>query len=380
MKVGVYTQYHNFEDWPRYKEKSSAPQQKPDHEIYDEELALADLVETLGFDSYWCVDHYASPYAMTGGVLQHLAHIAGRTKRIDVGTMVLVLPWYEPMQLVHNLSALDNVLQGRKLNLCVGRGAAIREFSPFRVSMGDARIRYKETLEIIRLAMTQEWFEFDGEHFKVPLTTVRPRFRNPEWILANMKAAWASAESLPLAANAGLGMLITNQRSWREYGREVVTFNEIRAEHGWAPTHPTVTMRVACFEDEHEAWKVMEPYNLHTQHAATWHYQLDDAERFASTPGYEQYAKAAKIVLTDEQITAGTGKPQPWGTPDQVFDRIMQIQEVTTANEIVATFKFGAMPADVAERSMRLFASEVLPRLHAAGVDVAPATATASAT
>src|SRR2546422_3735562 len=133
VKVGVYFHYQNFNDWSRFLDKSDAPPRRTDQEIIDEELALADLVEPLGFDSYWAVDHYVTPYAMTGGVLQHLAHIAGRTTRIDVGTMVVVLPWYDPMQVAHQISALDNALQGRKLTLGIGRGAAVREFDAFRI-------------------------------------------------------------------------------------------------------------------------------------------------------------------------------------------------------------------------------------------------------
>src|SRR5439155_19394696 len=105
VKVGVYTQYHNFSDWPRFLEMSDAPPRRTDQEIIDEELALADLVEPLGFDSYWAVDHYVTPYAMTGGVLQHLAHIAGRTKRIDGGMMGVGLPWDDPMPVAHQISS-----------------------------------------------------------------------------------------------------------------------------------------------------------------------------------------------------------------------------------------------------------------------------------
>jgi len=365
MKVGVYLHYQNTDDWSRFLDKSDAPMKRSDQEIIDEELALADLVEPLGFDSYWAVDHYGSPYAMTGGVMQHLAHIAGRTKRIDVGTMVLVLPWYDPIQAAHQISVLDNVLQGRKLPLCAGRGAAVREFDSFRIAMSDARVRYKETLDIIRLALTQEWFEYDGEYYKIPRTTVRPAFRNPEWILENMKAAWSSAESLPLAANAGLGLLLTNQRSWQEYRQEVIDFNRIRGEHGWDPVQPTVTVRASCFDDEAEAWDVMEKYNLQAQHSSNLHYQLDDVDRFLRTPGYEQYAKMAAKKPTDAQITEATARPQAWGTADQVFQRMMAIRERTKAAEFVVLFRYGAMPVEVAERSMRLFAKEVLPRLHA---------------
>src|SRR5262249_3924304 len=141
-------------------------------------------------------------------------------------------------------------------------------------------------------------------------------------------------ESLPLAANAGLGMLLTNQRSWQEYRQDVLDFNAVRAERGWDPLQPTVTVRVSCFEDEAEAWDVMARHNLEAQRSSGLHYQFDEADRFAKTKGYEQYAKYAK-PLTDEQLTEGTARPQAWGTPDQVFDRMMGIQARTSAGEFV---------------------------------------------
>lgn len=373
MKVGVHFPFQNYNDWPRYLAKGDGPQQQTDQEILDEELALADLVEPLGFDSYWAIDHYVTPYGMTGGVLQHLTYMAGRTSRIDLGTMVTVLPWYEPLQVAHAISVLDNVLKGRKLTLGVGRGAAVREFDGFRIPMSDSRIRYNETLDIVRLALRQEWFEYGGDYFKIPKTTVRPRFRNPQSILEGIKSAWASPESLPLAAKAGLGMLLTNQKSWEDYRQDVLEFNKLRVEDGYEPVQPTVVVRCACFEDEAEAWDVMSKYTVEGQHGSLKHYQFDDAERFANTKGYESYAKAAANPLTDEQVIEAAARPQPWGTPDQVFERLMHIQAMTSAEEFIMTFKYGSMSAEVAERNMRLFADKVLPRLQGLNVKLGSA-------
>jgi alkanesulfonate monooxygenase SsuD/methylene tetrahydromethanopterin reductase-like flavin-dependent oxidoreductase (luciferase family) len=364
MRIGAFFQFQNYGDWERYQAQASELPGVSDAEVYDDELRLASLVEPLGFDSYWAIDHYITPYGMTGGVLQHLSNIAGRTSRIDVGTMVLVLPWYDPMMVVHQISVLDNLLQGRKLTLGVGRGAAIREFDAFRVPMADARGRYDETLEIVLLALQQEWFSFEGNHFQIPRTTVRPHFRNPERLLADMKSGWASPTSLPLAANAGLGMLLTNQKSWDEYGKEVAEFNSIRREHGWQPEQPTVTVRAACFEDSSEAWNVISKYTLEGERSSKFHYQFDDIERFKNTKGYEAYAKMGLAEASEEQIIDAAVRPQAWGTPDDVYNRLVHIQERTGASEFVLNFKYGSMPAEVAERSMRLFASEVLPRLQ----------------
>jgi alkanesulfonate monooxygenase SsuD/methylene tetrahydromethanopterin reductase-like flavin-dependent oxidoreductase (luciferase family) len=373
MRAGAFFQYGNYNDWDRYKAKSDAPQQVTDQQILDEDLALAELVEPLGFDSYWAIDHYITPYGMTGGVLQHLTYMAGRTSRIDLGTMVTVLPWYEPVQLAHAVSVLDNVLKGRGLSLGVGRGAAVREFDGFRIPMGDARIRYNETLDILRLALEQEWFEYDGEYFKIPKTTVRPKFRNPGRILERMKAGWASPDSLLLAANAGLGMLFTNQRDWDRYRQEVLEFNKARAANGWGPLQPTVVVRCACFEDEAEAWDVMSTHTLEGESMSLNHYQFDEAERFANTKGYEQYATMAIKPWSADEIIEATRRTQAFGTPDQVFDFIKHIQAMTTADEVVLNFKFGDMPAAVAERSIRLFAEKVLPRLQALDVTLGSA-------
>lgn len=364
MKVGVFFNWQNTLDWDRFNARSSVPPKVPDQQIYEEELYLADLVEPLGFDSYWAIDHYVTPYGMTGGVLQHLSHIAGRTKRIDVGSMVLVLPWYHPMHAVHAISALDNQLQGRQLTLGIGRGAAVREFDAFGIPMGDARTRYNETLDVIKLALEQEFFSYEGKHFTIPPTSVRPRFRNPERIRANIKSGWASPQSLPLAANADVGMLLTNQKSWAEYRKDVSEFNRIRRDNGWAPLQPTVVVRTTCLEDSDEAWQVMSTYALEGQYASTNHYQFDDAERFRNTKGYEQYAAAAEFKITDEQMIELAARPQAWGTPDQVYEQLLHIQEMTGASEFVLTFRFGTMSVETAERSMRLFAQEVLPRLH----------------
>lgn len=365
MKVGCYFNFQNYLDWDRYLAKQPGPPAITDAQIYDEDLALADLVEPLGFDSYWAIDHYTSPYAMTGGALNHLTYIAGRTSRLDLGTMVTVLPWHEPIHVAHQIALLDNVLRDRQLTLGFGRGAAIREFDAFGVPMGESRTRYNEILDILKLALTQEWFSYEGEVFRFPETTVRPMFRNPERLLERFRVAWTSPESLPAAAHGGLGMLLTGQKSFDDYAIDVRNFNAIRADHGWTPSQPTVVVRVACFDTEEEAWEVMAKHSLEGQRSSRIHYEFADIERFRNTKGYEQYAKLREHVRSEEEILASAAKPQAWGTPDQVFERLKELQRQVCAEEFVLSFRMTSMPAEQAERSMRLFASEVLPRLHA---------------
>jgi alkanesulfonate monooxygenase SsuD/methylene tetrahydromethanopterin reductase-like flavin-dependent oxidoreductase (luciferase family) len=368
MRIGVHFNYQNYTDWERFEGHGPGPSTVSDQQIYEEELHLGGLVEPLGFDSYWAIDHHFSPYIMTGGALQQLTYFAGKTERIDFGTMVIVLPWYDPVVIAEQVSVLDNLLQGRRLTLGLGRGAAKREFDAYRVPMDESRDRFAESLEVLRKALTQEWFSHEGRFYHIPETTIRPRPRHPQELVDRMRVAWTSPQTLPIAADAGLGMLMTNQKSWEEYRDDVRGFNTRRAEHGWGPIQPTVVVNTACFETEAEAWETIRRHSVEAQNSIARHYGWKDVERLKATKGYEQYAQFGELLnrKTPEEVGEHSARPQAWGTPDQVVEKLLHVQHMTGAEELVMNFRYGAMPVATAERSMRLFAAEALPRLHAA--------------
>jgi len=181
-----------------------------------------------------------------------------------------------------------------------------------------------------------------------------------------MRVAWTSTETLPIAANAGLGMLMTNQKSWEEYREDVRGFNAVRADKGWSPIQPSVVVHVACFDTEAEAWDTILRHTIEAQNSVQRHYGWKDADRFRQTKGYEQYAKFGELLQrkTAEEVGEHNARPQAWGTPDQVLEKLQHVQRMTSAEELILNFRFGGMPAGTAERSMRLFAAEVLPKLH----------------
>jgi alkanesulfonate monooxygenase SsuD/methylene tetrahydromethanopterin reductase-like flavin-dependent oxidoreductase (luciferase family) len=55
---------------------------------------------------------------------------------------------------------------------------------------------------------------------------------------------------------------------------------------------------------------------------------------------------------------------QPWGTPEQVYEKITTFCDLTGADSFIGVFRYGGMNVEVAERSMRLFAQEVMPELQ----------------
>jgi len=86
---------------------------KSDLQLYQEAMALADLVEPLGFDSLWSLEHHFTGYAMTPSPLQFLSYYAASTRRIQLGTAVIVLPWNDPVRIAEEIAMLDVMSGGR---------------------------------------------------------------------------------------------------------------------------------------------------------------------------------------------------------------------------------------------------------------------------
>ena len=64
-----------------------------DSAVYAHEMSMADLAEPLGFDSLWSAEHHFDDYTMCPNVAQFLTYMAGRTRKVKLGSMVMVLPW-----------------------------------------------------------------------------------------------------------------------------------------------------------------------------------------------------------------------------------------------------------------------------------------------
>ena len=109
-------------------------QHTSDKNVYKNDVRLAEMAEPLGFDSVWTVEHHFTDYTMCPDPLQFLTYMAGRTSSVKLGTMVVVLPWHDPMRVAEQISMLDNLSDGR-LILGLGRGAGRVEFDAFRQDM-----------------------------------------------------------------------------------------------------------------------------------------------------------------------------------------------------------------------------------------------------
>ena len=350
MHVGSSIFFQNFQH------------KRTDLEVYQNELKLADLAEPLGFDSIWGVEHHFTDYTMCPDVLQFLSYMAGRTERVQLGSMVVVLPWHDPMRIAEQFSVLDHLSGGRAI-IGVGRGLGRVEFEGFRLDMSESRTRFAESAKMLVDALEDGVAEFDGELIKQPKVDIRPKpYKSFQ---GRTYAAAVSPESSLALAQLGLGILIIPQKPWSEVENELKTYREIFQEVNGTPAPPPIVVGFTfCHEDEDRAKEMASEYVGNYWDSIMDHYEFR-SDHLKETKGYEYYGKFTEKI---EQYGTQDVKDffldlQVWGTPDQCYDKIMSTRGRVGSDSFLAAFSFGAMPYDEVEKSMRLFAKEVLPRL-----------------
>ncbi len=338
--------------------------QKPDWEVYQEDLKLADMVEPLGFDSIWGVEHHFSPYTMIPDVLQFLTYMAGRTKRVGFGSMVVVLPWHDPVRVAEQIAMLDLYTGDRELSLGFGRGSGRIEYDGFRVSMSESRDRFVEAAEIVRLALTQERFSYAGKFNQIPDMSIRPQPRRRN-LTDRFYGAIVSPETGDIMAKQGMGMLVIPQKAWAEHRADYEHFNESCAKFGQIAKKPIVVAFIYCATTDQAADKGAQMYMGNYADTALRHYEYDEPEHFRAVKGYEYHVKMAEAGKnTPGAFREMFTKTQCYGTPERCVETLRTIASTMNAAEFVGIFKYGGMPVEEAERSMKLFAAEVLPHIQ----------------
>jgi probable F420-dependent oxidoreductase len=139
-------------------------------------LAMAERAEAAGFDSVWIGDSVTA--RPRHEPLTLLAAVAARTRRVRLGTGVLLPALRNPVVLAHVVGTLDRVAEGRVI-LGVGIAAdapAIRkEFAAVGVPFERRVGRFLETLEVCRALWTRDNVSFAGKHFALDNVTVEPK-------------------------------------------------------------------------------------------------------------------------------------------------------------------------------------------------------------
>jgi alkanesulfonate monooxygenase SsuD/methylene tetrahydromethanopterin reductase-like flavin-dependent oxidoreductase (luciferase family) len=333
-----------------------------DQQVYADELKLCDLAEPLGFDSIWCTEHHFTSYTMCPDPLQFLTYMAGRTTDIKLGSGAVIMPWHDPVRVAESVTVLDLISNGRFI-FGMGRGLGRIEFEGLRIPMDESRARFVESAEIVLRALETGVLEADGEFYQIPKRDLRPRpvksFEN------RLYAAAVSPESVRIMADVGAGILINPQKDWEEVASDMRDYRkQFRALKGVEAPAPLVTGWVICDPDPVKAKDMAQQYIGAYYESVMSHYELG-GRHFESTQGYEYYRNLASYIGAkgSSKVVENFIELQIDGTPDQCFDRIMQIREQVGNNGFNAVTSVSGLTPEYAEQNMRLFAAEVMPRL-----------------
>lgn len=133
---------------------------------------FVDALEARGFDSLWLSERLTT---VAPDPLIALAVAAGRTRRLKLGTSVLVVPGRNPVVLAKELASLDRLSGGRLLP-AVGLGAPVpAEHRAFGVDRAARAGLFDEAVTLMRRLWTEDDVHHDGEHFHVDGVTLLPR-------------------------------------------------------------------------------------------------------------------------------------------------------------------------------------------------------------
>src|SRR5262245_65883433 len=149
----------------------------------------------------WLAEHHFSTYGYLSRPLTYALHLANKTKRIRVGTAVIVVPLHHPLVIAEEIATVD-ILAGGRLDIGLGRGYQRYEVERLGQDLGESRTRWEQAVDVILLALTGRPFSYDGKYYKIAETTVFPpavqRPHPPTWVTAQ------SHESIRTPGKSGL--------------------------------------------------------------------------------------------------------------------------------------------------------------------------------
>jgi natural product biosynthesis luciferase-like monooxygenase protein len=315
--------------------------------------------EDYGFDSLWANEHHFHPY---GGLIPSptvlLSALAQRTRRVRLGTSVVVLPLHNPIEIAEQLAMVD-LMSGGRVDLGIGRGFVIYDYQVWGLPIDQGRERTEESLEIILKAWSGQPFSFHGNHYHYedvhfwPLPEQRPH--PPIWV-----AATGTPASFESAAQRGFNMLcVSSLRPMQELaGLAQLYLDAWRASGRGDRGYKLVThFQIVVSEDRNEARELMEfglreYFRLHGEAVDLAKAVPNGPPRHSPMDTFEinRWIEEGRIIV---------------GTPDDCIQQLERARDVLHVTGVDGTFLFGGFPREKAERSMQLFGTRIIPALKA---------------
>ena len=174
IRFGMWYDFRNPPAWKR-----------PYDQLYNEIIDQIVWGEENGFDDIWLSEHHFIEDGYSPSLMPIAAAIASRTKKIHIGTSVILMPFHNPVRMAEDAATVD-VISGGRFELGVGVGYKVEEFESFAISSKERGARTNEGLEIIRRLWEGETLTFEGKYYTVTKAKLTPepiqQPRPPIWV------------------------------------------------------------------------------------------------------------------------------------------------------------------------------------------------------
>jgi alkanesulfonate monooxygenase SsuD/methylene tetrahydromethanopterin reductase-like flavin-dependent oxidoreductase (luciferase family) len=345
---------------------------KPVREAAAEGIQQVRMAEELGFDIAWFAEHHFSNYSLVTSPLTATVWAAPQTKKIRLGTAVIVAPLYEPMRLLEDIAVADQLSDGR-LVLGFGAGYQQHECDRFGVTLPDSRPMMYEMLDLVERAWAGDGpLEYKGKHYDIPATHfgVRP-IQQPHPPIAIAGMTWDETIQRRIARNGWIPFV---SAQWKPASEVLETRHQIEAHWTAAGVDPAgldlaVQRFVYVTEDRREALAAAEHlrYTYRIAHGfRQGHMDFDrhviDSVAVEGEPSVEEIAERA-IIGGPEKCAA------------QLIDEVRTLRPA----HISCVMQFGGLEIGKVMRSMEMMGEKVIPAMERELGDLAGAGARAAA-
>ena len=317
--------------------------------------------EAAGFDSLWANEHHFDAY---GGLIPSppilLSALAQRTKRVRLGTSVVVLPLHNPIEIAEQMAMIDLMSNGR-VELGVGRGFVAYDYDRFGVALESGQARMHDALAVILKAWSGEPFSHSSPYHRYENLQLWPqpqqRPHPPIW-----QACSGTPASFEHAGKEGYGILTVAYRGVEPLMKLNRLYRDTATAAGHAPDRCRISThyQVVLSENGREAKSICAAA-LRRYTAATTH-TLDRARADRDYRAASEHQKVAQDLMDIDRMVAECRVIA--GTPSEAVELLERAQDMMALTQVDCTFYFGGIPFEQAQKSHRLFAEKVMPKLR----------------
>ena len=331
-----------------------SPSARSDQEIFERGVKIAQKADGLGFESIWCAEHHFSTYGYLSRPLMFATHLATQTEQIRVGSAVIVLPLHHPLIVAEEIATAD-LLSGGRLDVGLGRGYQTYEFERLGCSLDESRARFEEAVDILLEAFKGEPFSYQGQHYSFEETKAFPtpvqKPYPPVWVVGQSEESIAAIAKRGFnMVSGGFGVPIERLRAFREGFDAMVTSTERKDKIRVSTQRP-----VYVTYDESELPEVVKQ--------ARWNMRVTLSLR----KGLERVQKGiAQAIPFDAEPTDSELLDRYFvmGKPETCIAKLQELQDAMGIDHFNGNFWFGDLESGKVDRSMEIFAKEVMPALQ----------------